>query len=100
MRTDCFQRRDAVTSSRFARSARLQGTPALAFCLQKSTHKAAIRQRSTFVASSLEPAGGAEKGEPLCLDTKSPRVRKEQRFRLRTEHSLGRRKRRRSPTAE
>src|SRR6267142_5357454 len=41
MHTDCFQRQGAVTSSRFAWSAKLQGTPALGSCLQQSAHKAA-----------------------------------------------------------
>src|SRR5258708_33619085 len=86
MHTDCFQRQGAVTSSHFAWSAKLQGTPALASCLQKSAHKAAIRRRSTFVASFPEPVGGGEKGVPLCPDTESPCVRREQRFRPRTKH--------------
>src|SRR5467141_2112273 len=85
MHTDCFQRQGAVTSSRFAWSAKLQGTPALASCLHRSTHKAAIRRHSTSVASFPEPAGGAEKGVPLCRDTEIPYVRREQRFRPRTE---------------
>src|SRR5713226_5625845 len=99
MHTDCFQRQGAVTSSRFAWFAKLQGTPALASCLHWSAHKAAIRRHSTSVASFPEPVGGAEKGVPLCPDTESPCVRREQRFRPQTKHSLGRRKRRRPLTA-
>src|SRR6267154_932935 len=63
-RTDCFQRQGAVTSTRFAWSAKLQGTPTLASCLQKSTHKAAIRRHSTSVASFPEPVLGAKKRAP------------------------------------
>src|SRR5437879_2087699 len=84
--TDCFQRQGAVTSSRFGWSAKLLETPALASRLQKSTHRAAIRRRSTFAASFPELAGGAEKGVPLCPDTKSRYVRREQRFRPRIAH--------------
>src|SRR5260370_13370865 len=84
MHTDCFQRQGAVTSSRFAWSAKLQGTPALVSRLRWSVHKAAIRRHSTSVASFPEPVGGAERGVPLCPDTESPCVRTEQRFRPRT----------------